>query len=204
MLLKRLFDIFGSLFGLIALSPILILVALLVRLRLGSPIFFRQQRPGLHAKPFDMIKFRTMSDERDDEGNPLSDEKRLTPFGDFLRKTSLDELPELFNVLKGEMSLVGPRPLLIRYEPYYTEKERRRHNVRPGMTGLAQINGRNLLPWNERLKLDVDYVDHRSFWGDVYILWRTVFKVVGRQDVVVVDRNPLQDLDVERRQGHVE
>ncbi len=180
---NRLFDLVvaGSL--LLLLLPVLLGVALTVRLRLGSPVIFAQQRPGLHGKPFTLYKFRTMTDARDANGNLLPDGERLTGFGRFLRATSLDELPELFNVLKGDMSLVGPRPLLMEYLPYYTERERCRHAVRPGITGWAQVNGRNLAPWDERLEMDVWYVENRSLLLDVRILLMTVGKVFRREGV---------------------
>jgi lipopolysaccharide/colanic/teichoic acid biosynthesis glycosyltransferase len=154
-----------------------------VRRKLGSPVFFRQTRPGLHGRPFEMVKFRTMTDARGDDGNLLSDAERLTAFGRFLRASSLDELPELWNVLKGDMSLVGPRPLLMEYLPLYSPEQARRHEVRPGITGWAQVNGRNALSWDDKFKLDVWYVDHRSLWLDVKILWLTVKKVLVREGI---------------------
>ena len=181
--IKRVLDIAGSLFGLIVLSPVLIIVALLIRWKLGSPIFFRQQRPGLHGKPFEMLKFRTMTDAKDENGNLLSDEKRLTWLGKFLRKTSLDEFPELWNVLKGDMSLVGPRPLLMQYLPLYSEEQAKRHNVRPGVTGWAQINGRNAIRWEQKFEYDIWYVNHQSFWLDVKILFLTVWKIIRRDGI---------------------
>lgn len=181
--MKRLMDILGSFFGLVLLSPVLIVVSILVRLKLGSPILFTQVRPGLGGKPFKMMKFRTMTDERDEEGDLLPDEARLTRFGAFLRSTSLDELPELINVLKGDMSLVGPRPLLMEYLPLYSERQYRRHEVRPGITGWAQINGRNALSWDEKFELDVWYVENRSLWLDIKILFLTVLKVVKRDGI---------------------
>jgi len=183
MLLKRFFDIVCSLFGLVLFSPVLILVALLVCFRLGTPVFFRQQRPGLHGQPFEMIKFRTMTSARDKNGDLLPDEMRLTPFGNFLRKTSLDELPELINVLKGDMSLVGPRPLLTRYLPLYNEQQARRHEIRPGITGWAQVNGRNAIEWEKKFELDVWYVDHHSFGLDMKILFLTLWTVLRRKDI---------------------
>jgi len=198
-MLKRIIDVTGAVAGLLVLSPILVIVAICIRIQMGSPILFRQQRPGLHGKPFDMLKFRTMTNAKDDHAQLLPDEQRLTWFGKFLRKTSLDEFPELINVLKGEMSLVGPRPLLMRYFPYFTEKEMRRHDVRPGITGLAQINGRNLLNWDERLRMDVEYVERHNLRLDFWIIFKTLGKVVRQKDIVIADHNPLQDLDVERK-----
>jgi len=165
------------------LSPILILLMLIVRINMGSPMFFYQQRPGKNGELFTMIKFRTMKDAVDEKGKQLSDELRLTQFGQLLRVTSLDELPELWNVLKGEMSLVGPRPLLVEYLPLYNERQARRHEVYPGITGWAQVNGRNALSWEDRLELDVWYVDNRSLWLDIKILWMTLFKVFQREGI---------------------
>jgi len=181
--LKRAFDLVVSLLALILLSPLLGLLALLVRLRLGAPVLFRQLRPGLHGQPFTLYKFRTMTDARDAQGALLPDAERLTPLGRFLRSTSLDELPELFNVLKGEMSLVGPRPLLMEYLPRYTPEQLRRHEVRPGITGWAQVNGRNALSWEEKFALDVWYVEHHSFWLDLKILWLTLVKTLRREGI---------------------
>lgn len=180
---KRSFDVAASGLGLLLLSPLLGAVALLVRLRLGRPVLFRQRRPGLHGKPFMMYKFRTMTDDRDAEGGLLPDGERLTPFGRFLRSTSLDELPELFNVLKGEMSLVGPRPLLMAYLDRYTPHQARRHEVRPGITGWAQINGRNAISWEEKFDLDVWYVNNGTFLLDLRILALTVAKVLRREGI---------------------
>src|SRR6056297_522651 len=163
-MLKRTFDFIASLLGLIILSPVLLVVSALVWTKLGRPVFFTQVRPGLHGKPFKMIKFRTMTNETGDDGNLLPNEKRMTRFGQFLRSSSLDELPELFNVLKGDMSLVGPRPLLMDYLPYFTEEQMLRHDVRPGITGWSQVNGRNAIGWDKKLELDIWYVDNRSFW----------------------------------------
>jgi lipopolysaccharide/colanic/teichoic acid biosynthesis glycosyltransferase len=174
---KRLFDILFSAAALLLLWPVLALVALLVGWKLGSPVFFRQRRPGLHGRPFEMIKFRTMSDARDVSGHLLPDELRLGRFGRFLRSSSLDELPELLNVLRGDMSLVGPRPLLMQYLDRYTPEQRRRHDVRPGITGWAQVNGRNAIGWEEKLALDVWYVDHRSFLLDLRILMMTFLRL---------------------------
>lgn len=180
---KRPLDFILTLLGLILISPIFLILCVLVRVKLGSPIFFRQQRVGKNEKSFMMIKFRTMTDERDEEGNLLPDTKRFTKFGNFLRSSSLDELPELLNVLKGDMSLVGPRPLYPIYLPYYTEEESLRHSVRGGITGLAQINGRALCRWSDRFAYDVRYVRELSFINDVKILWRTFFKVVSKNDI---------------------
>jgi len=181
--LKRLFDLLVTLPALFLLAPLMGLLALLVRFKLGAPVLFRQQRPGLHGRPFTLYKFRTMTDARDAEGALLPDAERLTPFGRFLRSTSLDELPELFNVLKGEMSLVGPRPLLMEYLPRYTPEQRRRHEVRPGLTGWAQVNGRNALSWEEKFALDVWYVEHCSFWLDLKILVLTTGKIINREGI---------------------
>ena len=179
-MLKRAFDIVFSAGWLIGFAPLLLVVAILVRLKLGSPVLFIQERPGLRAKPFRMVKFRTMTDARGSDGELLPDEQRLTPFGRFLRATSLDEFPEMWNVLLGDMSVVGPRPLLMRYVPRYSPFQTRRMEVKPGVTGWAQVNGRNLLSWEEKFALDVWYVDHRTFWLDMKIVVRTFFKVLSR------------------------
>lgn len=181
--MKRLLDASLSLVLLVILSPVLLLTAFLVMLLIGRPILFRQPRPGLKGRVFTMVKFRTMNERRDAAGNLLPDAERLTPFGRFLRSSSLDELPELWNVLKGEMSLVGPRPLLVEYLPLYTEEQGRRHDVRPGITGWAQVNGRNAISWDEKFKLDVWYVDHLSLSLDAKILWMTVAKVFRREGI---------------------
>ena len=181
--LKRLFDLSGSLLGLLLLSPMILALAILIRSRLGAPVLFRQVRPGLHGRPFEMIKFRTMRDAVDRHGQPLPDEARMTRLGSFLRAASLDELPELWNVLKGDMSLVGPRPLLMEYLPLYSAGQRRRHEVRPGITGWAQVNGRNAISWDEKFALDVWYVDNRSFWLDLKILLLTIRKVFVREGI---------------------
>ena len=181
--MKRVFDLLASAVGLLILAVPLAVLAWQVRRKLGSPVLFTQVRPGLHGKPFRMVKFRTMTDERDASGALLPDAQRLTPFGRFLRSSSLDELPELWNVLKGEMSLVGPRPLLMEYLPLYTPEQARRHEVRPGITGWAQVNGRNAISWADKFALDVWYVDHRSLWLDVRILWMTVRKVLVRDGI---------------------
>lgn len=181
--LKRSMDIFGALFGLIFLSPLFLVVALIVRHKLGSPVMFRQERAGKDGKPFVIYKFRTMTDERDKDGSLLPDEKRLTRFGAFLRSTSIDELPELWNVLKGEMSLVGPRPLHIRYIERYSPEQARRLEILPGLTGWAQIKGRNALNWEDRFKMDVWYVDNWNLWLDIRILLLTMLKVVKREGI---------------------
>jgi lipopolysaccharide/colanic/teichoic acid biosynthesis glycosyltransferase len=180
---KRLFDILAAVIGLIVLSPVIAIVAYLIRKRLGSPVLFRQVRPGLNGKPFEMVKFRTMRDAMDANGNPLPDSERMTDFGRFLRSSSLDELPELWNVIKGDMSLVGPRPLLMEYLPLYDKAQLRRHEVRPGVTGWAQINGRNALSWEEKFKLDVWYVDNQSLWLDLKIILRTIKKVLIKDGI---------------------
>ena len=181
--MKRLFDFAVSLLGLITLALPLLILIVLVQRKLGRPVFFHQVRPGLNGKPFEMIKFRTMTDERGTDGQLLPDSVRLTSFGRFLRATSLDELPELWNVLKGDMSLVGPRPLLMEYLPLYSKEQARRHEVRPGVTGWAQVNGRNAISWEEKFEFDVWYVDHQSLWLDVKILWLTVKKVLVRDGI---------------------
>lgn len=180
---KRLFDLIAVGVGMVFALPVMGVVALLVRLKLGRPVLFRQQRPGLNGEIFTLCKFRTMRDAVDREGKALPDAERLTPFGRKLRSTSLDELPELFSVLSGEMSLVGPRPLLVRYLGRYSPEQMRRHEMRPGITGWAQVNGRNALSWEEKFALDVWYVDHWSFWLDIRILWRTVWNVVRREGI---------------------
>lgn len=182
-MLKRLFDIIVSAAAILLLSPVLVLVALTVRNRLGSPVLFRQHRPGKGGRAFEMVKFRTMTDQRGKDGLPLSDAQRLPPFGQWLRATSLDELPELWNVLKGDMSLVGPRPLLMEYLPLYSERQARRHEVKPGITGWAQVMGRNSLNWPERFELDIWYVDNRSFWLDFRILALTLNAVISRKGI---------------------
>lgn len=181
--MKRLFDLLLTISGLLILWPLIVVLAILVRRTIGSPLLFRQQRPGLHGRPFYMYKFRTMTDERDAEGTLLPDDRRLTGFGIFLRSTSLDELPELINVIKGDMSLVGPRPLLMEYLPRYTREQARRHEVRPGITGWAQVNGRNAISWEDKFKLDVWYVDNQSCWLDIKILWMTLYKVFKREGI---------------------
>lgn len=196
---KRILDFTLSLFALIVLSPILLIVFILVRIKLGKPAIFKQKRPGLNEKIFTLYKFRTMTDEKDENGELLPDEKRLTKFGKILRSTSLDELPELVNILKGDMSIVGPRPLAVKYLPYYNKEERKRHSVRPGLTGLAQVNGRNALGWEERFKLDVEYTKSMSIVNDIKIIFKTVVKVVKKQDIVVRGTGKNIDFDVWRK-----
>lgn len=199
---KRCLDFSLALLAFVLFSPLYLLLAILVRIKLGSPIIFAQERPGYCEKIFKLYKFRTMTNETDHAGVPLSDEKRLTGFGKLLRKTSLDELPELINIIKGNMSIVGPRPLLVRYLPYYYQNERQRHSVRPGLTGLAQIEGRNFLNWEQRFKLDVQYTKNVCFWKDVKIVIATIQKVLKREDVMEADKDMQNlgfgDLDVER------
>lgn len=180
---KRVFDFSVACCAIVLLSPLLLAVALAVRLRLGAPVIFRQVRPGRNGRPFVLLKFRTMIDLRDDEGRMLPDDRRITKFGSFLRHSSLDELPELWNVCRGEMSLVGPRPLLMEYLPLYSSVQARRHEVRPGLTGWAQIHGRNSIGWEEKFRLDVWYVDNRTFWLDLRTLWRTIGRVLERKGV---------------------
>jgi len=182
-MLKRLLDIVIASIALVLLSPLYAFVAYKVKKNLGSPVLFRQVRPGLHGKPFEMIKFRTMKDALDEQGNPLPDSERLTPFGKMLRSSSLDEMPELWNVIKGDMSVVGPRPLLMEYLPLYNEKQAKRHNVRPGMTGHAQVNGRNAISWEEKFKLDTWYVENQSTLLDFKIMFKTVHKVLAKDDI---------------------
>jgi lipopolysaccharide/colanic/teichoic acid biosynthesis glycosyltransferase len=189
--MKRALDIVVSLTGLLLLSPLLLLLALMVRLFLGSPVLFRQIRPGMDAAPFEILKFRTMLDAYGPDGLPLPDAQRLTRFGRFLRASSLDELPELWNVLKGEMSLVGPRPLLMEYVPLYDATQRRRHEVRPGITGWSQINGRNAIGWDQKFALDIWYVDNRSLWLDIKILFLTVWAIVRRDGINSSEEVPM-------------
>lgn len=181
--IKRPQDFVLSLIALILLCPILLIVAMLVRIRLGSPIIFKQKRPGLNEKIFDMYKFRTMTDDRNENGELLPDSLRLTRFGKFLRSTSLDELPELFNIVRGDMSIIGPRPLLVQYLSLYNEYQKRRHEVRPGLSGLAQVNGRNAIDWEDKFKLDVEYIDNVSFLGDWKIIFLTIKKVFEREGI---------------------
>ena len=196
---KRFLDFTLSLIAIIILSPIYIIVAILIRIKLGSPVIFCQERPGKDEKVFKMYKFRTMTDAKDENGNLLPDDIRLTSFGKKIRATSLDELPELFNILKGDMSLIGPRPLLVKYLPYYTDEERHRHDVRPGLTGLAQISGRNYLSWKERFKLDCQYVNRISFILDLSIILKTIIKVFQKDDIMESTKKlNFKDLDKER------
>ena len=197
--MKRLFDILIAGCALIVFAPVLAIIAFLIRCNLGSPILFRQMRPGRYGKKFTMVKFRTMRDEVDREGNPLQDSKRLTPLGAFLRSSSLDELPELWNVLKGDMSIVGPRPLLVRYSEYFTEEEKLRFRVRPGITGWAQINGRNEADWDSRLARDVWYVKNKNIIIDIKIIFRTIEKVLTREGAVPDANLVMEDLDVYRK-----
>ena len=181
--IKRFLDIILSFFALLILAPLLSIVFSLIRIKLGSPVIFKQERPGLNEKIFEILKFRTMINERDENGKLLPDGERLTHFGKFLRSTSIDELPELINILKGDMSIVGPRPLLVKYLPLYNEEQRHRHDVRPGLTGLAQINGRNAISWEEKFKYDVEYVNNISFISDLKIILETILKVFQRADI---------------------
>lgn len=191
--MKRLFDIISSAAGLVVISPLLAVLAILVRLILGSPILFRQQRPGLGDKAFVIYKFRTMTDQRDASGNLLPDEQRLPAFGRFLRSTSFDELPELLNVLKGDMSIVGPRPLMMKYLERYSPGQARRHEVKPGITGWAQINGRNAISWEDKFKLDVWYVDNRTFWLDMKIILRSIWMVIAREGITQQGRATMDE-----------
>lgn len=199
---KRIFDIFLSTIAIIVLSPLMLVVSILVRVKLGTPVLFLQERPGKNEKIFKMYKFRTMTDQKNIRGELLPDEVRLTPFGKKLRATSLDELPELINIFKGDMSIIGPRPLLVKYLPYYRPEERKRHSVKPGLTGLAQISGRNFLKWEDRFALDVKYVENISFLTDVKIFWGTIKKVFYREDIMEMDRDKnnmgFKNLDEER------
>lgn len=197
--IKRWLDFILSLLAIIILSPILLIVALLVRIKLGSPVIFKQKRPGLHEKIFTLYKFRTMTDEKDKDGNLLPDDQRLTKFGKLLRSTSLDELPELFNILKGDMSIVGPRPLAVQYLPYYNDTEKKRHSVLPGLTGLAQVNGRNTTNWPQRFAYDIKYVNHISFLMDLSIILKTLGKVIKRGDITVRGTGKIIDFDQYRK-----
>lgn len=198
--IKRLLDIIISLVGLIILSPIILIVAILVRIKLGSPVIFKQERPGKDEKIFKLYKFRSMNNKKDENGNLLPDKDRLTKFGKLMRATSLDELPELINILKGDMGLIGPRPLLVRYLPYYNDKEKHRHDVRPGLTGLAQINGRNALNWEDRFKYDIEYVNNITFINDVKILFKTFYKVIKKDSVITAGTGKVIAFDEYRKQ----
>jgi len=197
--IKRILDLILSLMALIVLMPLMIIIGILVRINLGSPIIFKQKRPGKNEKIFTLYKFRTMTDKRDIDGNLLPDEYRLTKFGKFLRSTSLDELPELINIIKGDMAIVGPRPLLVEYLPYYTEEEKHRHDVRPGLTGLAQVNGRNALQWEERFSFDLQYKKNVSFKEDFKIILMTIKKVLKKENIVVRGTGKTKDFDDYRR-----
>jgi lipopolysaccharide/colanic/teichoic acid biosynthesis glycosyltransferase len=201
---KRLLDLGVTLPALLVLSPLILAVALGVRIRLGHPVLFRQQRPGLQGRPFVLLKFRTMRDAVDSAGSPLPDSHRLTRLGRFLRAASLDEIPELVNVLKGEMSLVGPRPLLMEYLPLYSPEQARRHEVKPGVTGWAQVNGRNALSWEEKFKLDIWYVDHPSFRLDLRILCLTIWQVIARRGISAADHVTMPKFTGSRREGRNE
>ena len=197
---KRFFDFLSSFLGLVLLAPVLLVLMLLIRIKLGGPVFFTQERPGLGGRAFKMVKFRSMTNERDEQGDLLPDQIRITALGRFLRRTSMDELPELINVLRGDMSLIGPRPLLMKYLPYYTEREMNRHKVRPGITGWAQVNGRNLLTWDKRLEMDVEYVETMSFGLDIKIFFRTINDVLRQSDVLEVSSETVPDFDDYRKQ----
>lgn len=197
--IKRFLDLFLSLFAIILFSPLLIILALLIKIKIGSPVIFKQRRPGKNEEIFYLYKFRTMTEEKDKEGNYLPDDLRITKFGKFLRSTSLDELPELFNILRGNMSIVGPRPLLEEYLPYYTEKERLRHSVRPGLTGLAQINGRNNISWELKFEIDLEYINSISFTNDLKIVIGTIIKTLKRSDILVGSEIPAGRLDNARK-----
>lgn len=197
--IKRMLDFILSLIALIVLSPLMIIIGILARIKLGKPVIFKQKRPGKNEKIFTLYKFRTMTDEKDEQGNLLADEKRLTKFGKFLRSTSLDELPELWNILKGEMAIVGPRPLAIQYLPYYNEKERHRHDIRPGLTGLAQINGRNMIEWEKRFEFDIIYIETITLKNDIIIILKTIEKVIKKQDITIRGKGENIDFDIYRK-----
>lgn len=197
--LKRILDICIASFTLLLLSPVIIIVAILVKLKLGSPVIFTQERPGLNEKVFKLYKFRTMTSEKDKDGNYLPDYIRLTKFGKILRLTSLDELPELWNIIIGDMSIVGPRPLRVQYLPYYSNDEKLRHTVRPGLSGLAQVNGRNNLNWDEMLRYDVEYSKNISLLNDVKIIIATIFKVLKREGIEIIENDRIEDFDVYRK-----
>ncbi len=196
--IKRMLDFILSLMALIILMPLIFVIYIFVRIKLGKPVIFKQKRPGKNEKIFTLYKFRTMTDKKDEKGNLLPDAKRLTKFGKFLRSTSLDELPELVNILKGDMAIVGPRPLLVKYLPYYTKEEHHRHDVRPGLTGLSQVSGRNILDWDERFKKDLEYVNNLSILFDIKIIFLTVKKVLFKEDIQMGNELVLKSLDDER------
>ena len=198
--IKRILDFILSLLALIILSPIMLIIYILVIIKLGRPAIFKQKRPGKNEKIFTLYKFRTMTDEKDEEGNLLPDEVRLTKFGRALRNTSLDELPELINVLKGEMSIIGPRPLTIKYLEFYNEREKHRHDVSPGITGLAQINGRNNLKWEKRFEYDLQYIENISFINDLKIIIKTIKKVLKKEDITVREEGTVKDFDIYRKE----
>lgn len=198
--IKRWLDFFSSFMAIVLLAPVLILLMILIRIKLGGPVFFTQDRPGLGGKAFKMVKFRSMTNERDEKGELLPDQVRITSLGRFLRRTSLDELPELLNVLRGDMSVIGPRPLLVKYLPFYTEREMKRHEVRPGITGWAQVNGRNLLNWDKRLEMDVEYVETMSLGLDIRIVFKTINEVLSQKDVLEVSSETVPDFDDYRKQ----
>lgn len=198
-MLKRLFDIFGSIVGLILSSPLFLILVLLIRKQMGSPILFRQTRPGKNGQPFEMLKFRTMNNAVGPDGRSMPDGERITNLGQKLRSSSLDELPELWNVLKGEMSIVGPRPLLMDYLPLYSPEQARRHEVRPGVTGWAQVNGRNAISWDEKFALDIWYVDNRSLWLDLKIIWLTIRKVVKREGISAAGEATMPKFEGEKK-----
>ncbi len=198
--IKRVLDILLSLIGILLLSWLYVILFILIRIKLGGPAIFTQDRPGRNQKIFKLYKFRSMTNEKDENGNLLPDEQRLTRFGKILRSTSLDELPEFFNILKGDMSFIGPRPLLVRYLPYYTEEENHRHDVRPGLTGLAQVNGRNALGWEQRFAYDLEYVQHCTFGMDLKIIGMTIGKVLGRSGTLSGADQTVADFDVYRKQ----
>lgn len=196
--IKRPLDVFLAILAIIILSPVLLITAILVRFKLGSPVLFTQERPGLDGKIFKLYKFRSMTDKKDRDGKLLPDDERLTSFGRSLRSTSFDELPELFNIVKGDMAIIGPRPLLVEYLPYYTEEEQHRHDVRPGLSGLAQVHGRNVISWEEKFAWDLRYVKKITFWGDVTIALQTVVKTLKRSDILVGKQHKAGRLDVVR------
>ncbi len=200
---KRILDFILSLFTVIILMPVMIVIYILIRIKLGKPVIFKQQRPGKDEKIFTLYKFRTMTENKDENGNLLPNEKRLTKFGKILRKTSLDELPELFNILKGDMAIVGPRPLLVEYLPYYTEEERHRHDVRPGLTGLAQINGRNAISWEKKFEMDLDYIKCITITTDIKIIIQTIKKVIKREGVLMGNEVKMLPLNIEREEKKI-